>query len=83
MATVHVTAQNFEEVLATDKTVLLDFFATWCGPCIASIPHMEELWKQVQPHKIRIVGLNVGDRKTPETTTIDSENPSKSISELT
>ncbi|MBR6803261.1 MAG: TlpA family protein disulfide reductase [Kiritimatiellae bacterium] len=50
----------------TDELWLIECWATWCGPCIASIPHLEELWKQVQPHKIRIVGLNVGDRKTPE-----------------
>lgn len=43
MSVIHVTAENFDEVLATDKTVLLDFFATWCGPCRMVGPILEEI----------------------------------------
>ncbi len=61
MATVKVTAQNFEEVLATDKTVLLDFFATWCGPCKMVGPILEEIATE---HPEYVIGkINVDEEQ--------------------
>ena len=38
-----ITDQNFEELLAEGKPMLVDFWATWCGPCKKIGPYIEEL----------------------------------------
>ena len=44
MAIINITADNFkEEVLDNPKTVLLDFWATWCGPCMMISPIVDEI----------------------------------------
>ena len=48
------------------ELTVIECWATWCGPCRAAMPHMEELHQALKDKQIRMIGVNVSDKKSAE-----------------
>ena len=60
MSVLHITKETFEnEVLKSDKPVLLDFFAVWCGPCKMIAPVLDEI--AAEREDIKVCKVNVDE----------------------
>ena len=59
MSVLHITKENFEaEVLKSDKPVLVDFFAAWCGPCKMIAPILDEIAEEREDIKVCKVNVD-------------------------
>jgi thioredoxin 2 len=62
---VSLTEANFDQHIArNDLPVVVDFWAPWCGPCIAMAPHFETVTRQLE-RKLRFAKLNTQDEPAP------------------
>jgi thiol-disulfide isomerase/thioredoxin len=67
MATRNLSITDFETTIAENPIVLVDFWASWCGPCRQSFPWMSAMSKRYGPQGLVVVAINLDkDRRSAD-----------------
>lgn len=57
-----ISSDEYKKMVASDKVVLIDFYAPWCGPCKQMLPLLEQIGKEYQG-KATIIRINIDENK--------------------
>ena len=65
MATIKSTDENFDNLIKENKICLIDFWASWCGPCVQVAPILEEISNEMKD--IAVIKHNIDDEPNSPT----------------
>lgn len=65
---------SLSELVGKSDYLLVDFWASWCGPCIRSLPELKKLYEQYKGTRFQIVGVSLDDNKEAWAGAIQSHN---------
>ena len=62
---------RLSDIVSRNKLTLVDFWASWCGPCRAEMPHVVQAYKDFHAKGLEIVGVSLDQRKADWTAAVE------------